>query len=100
MDFVTLNDNKQCSISATFFIHFPTIDQVVYNTANTAENLHTFSGIADWINLGAEPYHQLIYEHPKSIQDLFDLVPPMFSSPQASVDMDSRITKITSSIIK
>jgi hypothetical protein len=99
-DFVSLNENKPCSISATFFVRLPTIDQAVLNTANTPRNIHTFGGVAEWINLDTKPYHQLIYVHPESIQDPFDLVPPMFSSPQASRDTDSRITKITSSIIK
>jgi hypothetical protein len=100
MDFISLNENKACNIPATFFVRLPTTDQVVLNTANNPRNLHTFGGPMDWINLSAENYHQLIYEHPKSIHDPFELVPPMFSSPQASVDTDTKITKITSNIIK
>jgi hypothetical protein len=83
MDFVTLNDSKPCFISATFFVHLPTTDHVVLNTQNTARNLHTYDGPSNWINLSAKPYHQLIYGHAESIQDPFELVPPMFSSPQA-----------------
>jgi hypothetical protein len=100
MDFISLNDNKACNIPATFFVRLPTTDQVVLNTANNARNLHTFGGPSDWINLSAEDYHHLIYEHPESIHDPFELVPPMFSSPQASVDTDTKITKIASNIIK
>jgi hypothetical protein len=100
MDFASLNDSKPCTISATFFVRLQTTDHVVSNTANTPRNLHTFGGPSDWINLAAEPYHLLIYEHPESIQDPFELVPPMFSSPQASVDTDTKIAKITSDIIK
>jgi hypothetical protein len=100
MDFTSLNDNRTCSIPATFFVRLPTTDQVVLNTVNNGRNLHTFGGPSDWINLGPDQYHHLIYEHPESIQDPFELVPPMFSSPQASVDTDTKITKITTNIIK
>ncbi len=100
MDFVTLNNGKPCSISATFFVRLPTTDNVVLNTQNTARNLHTYDGPSDWINLASQPYNQLIYGHAESIQDPFELVPPMFSSPQASVDTDTKITKITTDIIK
>jgi hypothetical protein len=100
MDFTILNDGKPCSIAATFFVRLPATDQPVLNGNGVQRNLHTFSGPSNWITLAAEPYRQLIYEHPESINDPFELVPPMFSSPQASVDTDTKITKITSDIIK
>jgi hypothetical protein len=102
MDFSSLNKNKPLSLSATFFLRLPTDDIVINNAAgNPRTVLNTFNGPSDWLTiLDSAAFSALIFTHDESIEYPFDLLEPTFESPAASVNIESKMIKLTNDIMK
>lgn len=100
MDFTNLNNEDELLAHATFFLRLPVTDQQVLNAANNPRNLHTFSGPSDWLTIPQDQYYTLVYEHDEAIEQPFELLPPTFTDPQASPQIERKVTLITESIVK
>jgi hypothetical protein len=101
VDLAQLNNDIPTTIRVLFFIlRLPVGDQNVNNAAGAARNLHTFTGPSDYLTLPIPEYQTLIYSHPNSVDDTYDLLPPTFIAPRASVDIESKVTVIRKQVIK
>jgi hypothetical protein len=100
VDLSNLNNGTKTTIRALFFIRLPVGDQHANNAAGAGRNLHTFTGPSDYLTFPIADYQNLIYSHPDSVDDTYDLLPPAFTSPRASVDVESKVMVIRKQVIK
>jgi hypothetical protein len=56
--------------------------------------LHTFDRPAGWLTGDQVAFTTLIYSHPDTVHEPFDLVAPDFTAPEAIVDIKSCVNKI------
>jgi hypothetical protein len=100
VDLANFNNNIPTTIRVLFFIRLPVGDQNANNAAGAGRNLHTFTGPSDYLTLPIAEYQNLIYFHPDSVYDTYDLLPPTFTSPRASMDVESKVMVIHKQVIK
>jgi hypothetical protein len=81
-------------IPTSFFLQLPVNDRVVANAAGNNRTLHTFDGPAGWLTGDRVAFTTLIYSHPDTVHEPFNLVAPDFTAPEAIVDIESRVNKI------
>jgi hypothetical protein len=95
---VTINlatlDPSITPIPTSFFLRLPVNDRVVANAAGNNQTLHTFDGPSDWLTGDQAVFTTLVYSHPDTVHEPFDLVAPDFTAPEAIVDIESRVNKI------
>jgi hypothetical protein len=81
-------------IPTSFFLRLPVNDQVLANAAGNNRTLNTFNGPAGWLTGDQVAFTTLIYSHPDTVHEPFDLVAPDFTAPEAIIDIESRVNKI------
>jgi hypothetical protein len=77
-----------------FFLRLPVTDHIVVNASGNNRTLHTFDGPSNWLTGNQAAFTTLIYSHPDTIHEPFDLVAPDFTAPEAIIDIKSRVNKI------
>jgi hypothetical protein len=84
VDFTSLNGYNEKLVKAVFFLRLPVDNTVLVNGAGANYTTNTFTGPSDWLTIPSAAYQTLIYAHDDTINEPFDLIPPAFTSPQAS----------------
>jgi hypothetical protein len=74
-------------IPTSFFLRLPVNDRVVVNAASNNRTLHTFNGPTGWLTGDQVAFTTLIYFHPDTVHEPFDLKAPDFTAPEAIVDI-------------
>jgi hypothetical protein len=87
-------------IPTSFFLRLPVNDRVVANAADNNRTLHTFDGPAAWLTGDQAKFTTLIYSHADTVHEPFNLVAPDFTTPEAIIDIESRVNKIEEDISK
>jgi hypothetical protein len=81
-------------IPTSFFLRLSVNDRVIANAAGNNRTLHTFDGPAGWLTGDKVAFTTLIYSHPDTVHEPFDLKAPDLTAPEAIVDIESRVNKI------
>jgi hypothetical protein len=87
-------------IPTSFFLRLPVNDRVVTNAAGNNRTLHAFDGSAGWLTGDQAAFTTLIYSHTDTVHEPFDLVAPDFTTPEAIIDIESRVNEIKEDISK
>ena len=93
-------DTTAKDVPFTFFIRLPTGNRNLTNTTGVVRTMHTFTGPSNWLNLADGQYQTLVYDHNKSIEEPFTLLPPNFASPDAVVELEDTINRLEERVNK
>jgi hypothetical protein len=100
VDLAILNTDITTAIRVLFFMRLPIGDQNANNAAGAACNLYAFTGPSNYLTIPLSVHQTLIYEHPNSVDDTCDLLPPTITSPCTSINIKSKVTVIHKQVTK